>query len=690
MIQINVTEASAPKNVATLDRPDLNLAGNTYSKEQIRTEISKVFATAIRGEATPTSSPSPWSSGSPDLFEKWEVHTAGNYSNFKNASNTPIAVTLEDLTGNFVYIEVTNGVSKKVIAKFQTISGSTNIPDWLATNWTAGSMVLHNKKIFKNTESTLASDIPGQSPKWIEKISNELSQILNPTDIENAPSQKAVADRYDNLLLVSKSFLKDSVLQEDVISMPQTNATDGKFLLPSLNPANAIVGEWGYIETAQLAGYDTITIKGDMASLGNCTYLTVKKTNGTFQNLINNSALNSVTVPIDHTAQIYLYSRFKNATFFFKNKTVSQGLEEDAIRNYIDEKTSGISVDGVGVFKPENYGAVALDPRNPDSGKDCTDAFNDMFADMFANYPTINSYRVVMAGVYRIGGAPVYDKGQINIPFTTNVDWNFKSVYFEGLTRPSLTDRGNNNTLNPLLGSGFYSSYIYTGSDYRHIIRIGEGSNFGLRVGHVFMNNIACYIKTHGTNNESIANNMSGFDFSNLSTFAFTDIYAITTTAGLNTLEPAMNSIGLVMPRANNMASVYGNSLKIMGFGVGAFLTEHLNLNHLIAVFNKDGVQVQNTYPVNVGNATLEHNLCHVRMYPNSAINFGVFQTEDINDTQYWFNRTDKMIKGVASSRVTIGQTMSHVWGGGAIPLTYDSVIKLRYLMNEFGNSKLD
>ncbi|MDR3026067.1 polysaccharide deacetylase family protein [Chryseobacterium sp.] len=63
-------------------------------------------------EATPTSSPTPWVPGDPDLFEKWDVRTPGTYTNFKDASNNPIIVTEDDLAEKIAQIWVTNGVSK--------------------------------------------------------------------------------------------------------------------------------------------------------------------------------------------------------------------------------------------------------------------------------------------------------------------------------------------------------------------------------------------------------------------------------------------------------------------------------------------------------------------------------------------------------------------------------------------------
>lgn len=69
--------------------------------------------TGIKGTATPASSPTSYTTGY--LYEKYNVYEAGTYTNFKDASLAPIVVTSGDLAGNFVFIEVTNGVAKKVV-----------------------------------------------------------------------------------------------------------------------------------------------------------------------------------------------------------------------------------------------------------------------------------------------------------------------------------------------------------------------------------------------------------------------------------------------------------------------------------------------------------------------------------------------------------------------------------------------
>lgn len=616
-----------------------NYVDDLYKKDkELNEKIDKVSVSGIKGEAFPDTVPTEYNPIQyPDgLFEKYEVHTAGTYTNFKKADGTPIVVTDSDLDKKLAYITVTNGV-----AKLQTIA------------------------------------IEGSTAK----------KVFDKNDDDNPSTMKAAADRWDKTLKVLDHFVNAAQVQEEEITMPQSGETDGKFLNGSLNEVLAADAGWGIIPISSLTGFQKLVVKGDTTSLGNnCLYLAKKNADNTFTNLKVGGDNTDFEVPIDFTAQHYLYSRFKGQTRFYK-KNESPDVLLDAVKLYIDSKATG-KIEGV--FYPEDYGAVALDPRNPDSGKDCTGAFNAMFLDMFTNYPKINSYRVVLRGVYRIDGTPSYQgRSQIDIPFSGDVDWNFRSVYIQGLTRPSQTDRGDNVKLNPLVGSGFYCSYVNTANTYRSVIGFAPGDNFGLKIGNLFLDNIAVYIKSHAADNTSIVNNMCGIDASNISTFGFTDLYIMTTTAGLNTAEPTQYSVGLYAPKTNNMASVYGNSLKVMGFGTGAILTEHMNLNHLVSVFNKDGIQVEKSYPINIGNATLEHNLCHVRLDDGASINFGVFQTEDINDATKWFNRTGNMVKTSGSARMTIGQVMCHIWGGGIVNFSYDTGVKVRYLMDEFGNSKL-
>lgn len=95
-------------------------------------ELQKELISGIKGNANETSptvyTPILYPKG---LFEKYTVDVAKTYTNYKDASLTPIVVTTADLLDNFVFIEVTNGVSKKVtnskpqVALKQTVDSVT-------------------------------------------------------------------------------------------------------------------------------------------------------------------------------------------------------------------------------------------------------------------------------------------------------------------------------------------------------------------------------------------------------------------------------------------------------------------------------------------------------------------------------------------------------------------------------------
>lgn len=90
--------------------------GSANLKRSSLDGFRSLISSGIKGEATPTTTPTPWASGQPDLYEKYDVKTAGTYTNFKDSSNAAIVISTADLTSNFVQIWVKNGVSVKVLS----------------------------------------------------------------------------------------------------------------------------------------------------------------------------------------------------------------------------------------------------------------------------------------------------------------------------------------------------------------------------------------------------------------------------------------------------------------------------------------------------------------------------------------------------------------------------------------------
>lgn len=114
-IQINITEASSPQNVATIDRPDLNLEGNTFSKEQTKEEIQNAKISGIVGNATESNAPTSWTNGDPNLYESWKViepiSTSSSWYALADTENKEkFPITQSDLDDNYISFEVNNGV----------------------------------------------------------------------------------------------------------------------------------------------------------------------------------------------------------------------------------------------------------------------------------------------------------------------------------------------------------------------------------------------------------------------------------------------------------------------------------------------------------------------------------------------------------------------------------------------------
>ncbi|WP_288435374.1 SGNH/GDSL hydrolase family protein [uncultured Chryseobacterium sp.] len=139
--------------------PSLILTANSAGRltKTNYAEIKSSVTSGVKGEATPISSPTPWAPGDLDLYEKWDVKTAGIYTNFKDSSDAALVVTTDDLANNFVQIWVKNGVSQKVLS---------------------------------------------------EKPASIAKTLYDPTDNVNPATMKAAADRYDVLLEVNKGFLE--------------------------------------------------------------------------------------------------------------------------------------------------------------------------------------------------------------------------------------------------------------------------------------------------------------------------------------------------------------------------------------------------------------------------------------------------------------------------------------------------
>ncbi|AZA60772.1 hypothetical protein [Chryseobacterium indoltheticum] len=179
-INITVTDIIPPDNFATVDAGAK--VGTVYTKEQDnawRKEVETSTQSGIKGVAKPDTPydpvtnpiPTPWTVGSPNLYEKYDVNEAGAFPNFIKINDQPVEVTSQELQLNEVQIWVKNGVAE--IVKKALPQASPNIRIWEDL---PSGFVLNKKEqvikdnvqyIVKDGTTVTIADVPGVSSKLI-------------------------------------------------------------------------------------------------------------------------------------------------------------------------------------------------------------------------------------------------------------------------------------------------------------------------------------------------------------------------------------------------------------------------------------------------------------------------------------------------------------------------------------------
>ncbi|WNI36689.1 glycosyl hydrolase family 28-related protein [Chryseobacterium sp. SG20098] len=286
-VQINVTESVSPKNTATVDRPDLNLIGTTYSKAQVEDKLTSVAGTSYLGE----------------LPKSYNFPITGSYTfnpieagiYIINGHALP-AITQQDFNDYLeIIIRVTNGVpslSKKTMPTFP------------------------------------------------------LASKYNPTDDTQASTMKAAADRWDKTLIALKSLVNpigDGPWQ--AMSFP-SNENVGFILnqngVGEVQPS----GAYGDIYASNLVGISSLRITGpDMDKFGTTiSWWMGYRADNTFDVLKSGIIVNGVAqINVDPQYVRYKYSRPKNGAILEKRSKVALPVEEDAVIKAIENKGAGYS-----------------------------------------------------------------------------------------------------------------------------------------------------------------------------------------------------------------------------------------------------------------------------------------------------------------------------------------------------------
>lgn len=221
-INVNVTDTIPPDNYATVDVGIK--VGTVYTKEQDnawRKEVEQNTNAGIKGIAKPD-----------DIivttgFYRMLADAAQTYTNYLDDNDAPIVVTADDLNivngvqRNEVIIEVTNGVAeKKVFAKVGAdgANGTATIPQWVAGDYSPNAMVLKDLVQYIAPNGATATDVPGESSKWVLMERNEIllikpySQLLDAINAISPLNRREgiVVKYYDSEISGFRSFMYNS------------------------------------------------------------------------------------------------------------------------------------------------------------------------------------------------------------------------------------------------------------------------------------------------------------------------------------------------------------------------------------------------------------------------------------------------------------------------------------------------
>lgn len=318
----------------------------------------------ITGEASPESSPTPWKPGDKNIFEKWEVKTAGTYTNFKDASLNPIIVTADDLDKNIVQIWVTNGVSKKELTSLPSVDyNSTDLNptsiDKAETGKTVANFV--SEKLEANISSRINAGENSNNPQYFKAAPDEAnafgirfesndgpaSEYLSFKRVffsDDDPSGATMFKKEDifiglnrpSLISFSYWFKKDEF---DSIFTSEFKSYLG-YVDYSFNAADIIAGKESIVN-------NTPDIPEYSSAVGKCKIIAEKEINGVsfirvrinFENIVWKSTFTGNTI-----AYFFL---FNGSDFFQKQMSVydftilTESAQYDTVYNGVNNEFSG-------------------------------------------------------------------------------------------------------------------------------------------------------------------------------------------------------------------------------------------------------------------------------------------------------------------------------------------------------------
>ncbi|MDH6250905.1 hypothetical protein M2347_000632 [Chryseobacterium sp. H1D6B] len=611
--------------------------------------FKSIIVSGIKGKATPTSSPTPWTSGNPDLFEKWEVNTAGTYTHFIQADTNPVIVSSGDLAANFVQIWVKNGVSEKILSAKLGVSAQTVFDETDNTN----------PSTMKATADYLFYEDADTNDNFSE--ATELTQINAGTSIYYVDENLIPANIFINKIEVDVRTA--GVVNIEVINSAMNSTVE------SLKRTLAV-------------GVQTIDLN---KSYNQDVRFSITTYQGTGQISYQTGSQYPKKIYVAGTA----YNGFLGIKVFYKKRKPAT-----------KEK----------IYYLEDYGAVKLNPNNPNAGIDCTAAFQSCLDDI-ANDETIKGGKIVLLGMYKISGTSKLKGGlwaQVHLPVINfNADnpetVNQKTISIVGVTPPIMEDQGIIEMPVSYGGCGFYSTltnqivsdrYNYILASPQGTLQGGSSNPYANIFGawnylNLYMDNITFMVNSKDSSGNPIQNTMGCVNLMYLSHFGHGAILCRTNVPGYKTVQPAEKTCGFAYPTQNNHATVYGDYLRCIGFGTGMIAGEHQQLGTYVGLLNTTAVECVRSYPITINTCCLESNKTPVKMGNKSVMLMGVFQTErTINTSKWYFQTSNDITCSTGTAKVVINMSIIHNEGGSEATLTFDSGITRKVIMNEQGNSE--
>ncbi|ROH98272.1 hypothetical protein EGI16_21585 [Chryseobacterium sp. G0240] len=382
---------------------------------------------------------------------------------------------------------------------------------------------------------------------------------------------KATAERYDKTLTSLKSFLATTKVEWEEIPLPTAGEKDDAIIiLPGYS--QHIESGWanGFIPLSYFNGYEFIKIEGNLSAYGSSeiiwlgrgkdtaptsygTYLTGIPANNTFE----------MPVPTGSNIEYIIYSRKKGDTKFYRGKTITVPVEEDGVKNYIDDQITE---------------ATKSELSFKDFGAKCDGVTNDTNAFLTA----INSLIAAGGGKIRLSGTMLIN--QAAIPYVEKE--NFLTIEIVG----DYTPTGVFGSVGEMPVNKKNSTILCNNVNYddaKGVIYTTKGTSSQWAFNYITFVIRNVVIRT--TDGAPI----HGLNLHNFQQAIVENVNIDTGVYGGQAAQPTVQSAGLIMPSRDNGALCIANNVYISGYNIAMIPQEHTNADNIQINCCKVALQIQ-------------------------------------------------------------------------------------------------